>query len=158
MRFLHAQPIFSGKKGTMTRPVRKPYTHLPPPYRLRHFLSQRTALLTEFSCGKLAQFRQRTQKFALFSAFSPSHLFQQKLFQCLKNLFSGLQKFFCGKTNMGNTHTTHGASRAWCGEPAHVVGAYILDIQEKEHGLYKTADCGAEQCRRKLRSRMPDTG
>ena len=60
------------------------------------------------------------------------------------------------KKIMGNTRTAHGANRVWRGEPAHVVGAYTLDIQEEEHGLYKTADCGAERCRRKLRGGMPD--
>ena len=30
MRISRAQPIYSGKKGGMTRPARKPYTYLPP--------------------------------------------------------------------------------------------------------------------------------
>ena len=59
------------------------------------------------------------------------------------------------KKIMGNTRTAHGANRVWRGEPAHVVGAYTLDIQEEEHGLHKTAGCGAERCRRKLRGGMP---
>ena len=121
MRILRAQPIFSGKKGTMTRPARKPYTHLPPPsaYRIRRFLSQGFALLTTFPAENSRLLRQKAQKlarhffntkisfsyhrafplepqkFALISAFAPSRFFQQKLFQCLKNLVSGLQKFFC---------------------------------------------------------------
>ena len=172
MRFLHAQPIFSGKKGTMTRHVRKPYTHLPPPYRFRHFFdteisfSYHRAFSGLFrSNHKNSHFWQKAQKLALFSAFSPSHLFQQKLFQCIKNLFSGLQKFFCGKKhknshffgkkNNGNTRAARTLLAARRGQPAHVVGAYTLNIQEEEHGLHKTAGCGAERCRRKLRGGMP---
>ena len=68
----------------------------PPPYRLRHFVSQGKALLTDFLFARnariFAALRQKPQKLALFSAFSPSHLFQQKFFQCLKNLVFGLQK------------------------------------------------------------------
>ena len=75
--------------------------------------------------------------------------------------FSGLfrsnhkNSYFCGKKNNGNTRTAHGANRVWGGEPAVVNGAYTLDIQEKEHGLYKTSGCGAEQCCRKLCGGMP---
>ena len=58
------------------------YTFTPPPYRVRHFLSQRNALLTEFSCGKLALFFCKNHKNSrsfgknhknsrLFCAFSP---------------------------------------------------------------------------------------
>ena len=73
---------------------------------------------------------------------------------CLR-VFLRKTRAFCGKKNNGNTRTAHGANRVWGGEPAVVNGAYTLDIQEKEHGLYKTSGCGAEQCCRKLRGGMP---
>ena len=70
MRISRAQPIYSGKKGTMTRPARKPYTHLPPPsaYRVRRFVSQRNALFTSFPAENSCLLRQKPQKLALFSA------------------------------------------------------------------------------------------
>ena len=60
-----------------------------------------------------------------------------------------------GAGTHGNTRAARTLLAARRGQPAHVVGAYTLDIQEEEHGLHKTADCGAEQRRRKLRSRLP---
>lgn len=55
----------------------------------------------------------------------------------------------------GNFHFHKQQARLRRWKPAHVVGVYILNIQEEEHGLHKTAGCGTEQCRRKLRSRLP---
>ena len=106
MRISRAQPIYSGKKGGMTRPARKPYTYLPPPYRVKCFVSQRVArltsqrnalltsqriaLLTEFSCGKLAQFR-RSKPFSSL----PRHVFGvQKFFHCLPEAVLGFKSGF----------------------------------------------------------------
>ena len=77
----------------------------PPPYRLRcrsavrclrrkalPCVTARCAVYRVFLRKTRVALRQKPQKFAVFSAFSPSRLFQQKFFQSLKNLVFGLQK------------------------------------------------------------------
>ena len=56
----------------------------------RIFVSQGRALLNEFSCGKLAQFRQRTQKFALILCIFSV----QKCFRALFCAFLGFKSAF----------------------------------------------------------------
>ena len=90
MRISHAQPIFSGKKGGMTRPVQKPYTYLPPPsvcsnifipawkrwnciWERGNPLYARQSLAYEFLFARTARIfaalRQKAQKLALFLEF-----------------------------------------------------------------------------------------